>query len=231
MISVMTNLPSPQPASPTLRPVSHPELSSALTHFCDRWRPSGYAVPERIKNMSGRQRLEEILWEDALTAFVTFSGGAPAVCMTEAGVAGLQYLIGSKYYAPWGLVFDRQSVYNAGGGPVWYARNDEYNKLDPALRHWAVRYGPDSDWIEEREWRVPRDPRGDRKDPTIPLDELGLLAVIVGDSDWYALRPFTDLDEIQGHFYPPWAFLDLPRWWWNAEIGELVELPPLATTV
>ena len=39
---------------------------------------------------------------------------------------GLNFLIGRRHYQPWGLVFDRQSVYDAGGGPVWYARPDEY---------------------------------------------------------------------------------------------------------
>lgn len=64
-------------------------------------------------------RLESILWESRLRAFVTYSGGAPAVCFTEATVNGINVLTGRRAYQPCGLVFDRQRVYDVRGGPVW----------------------------------------------------------------------------------------------------------------
>jgi hypothetical protein len=101
----------------------------------------------------------------SLAGFVTYSGGDPAVCFTEATVTGLDFLLARRSYQPWGLVFDRQSVYDVGGGPVWYARPDEYSFLgslcrsgaiNSRLQSWLVRLEPaSSDWLEEQEWRIP----------------------------------------------------------------------------
>ncbi|MDU0294416.1 hypothetical protein [Saccharothrix longispora] len=175
--------------------------------------------------MTAQQRLDNILWQTSLSAFVTFSGGAPAVCLTEAGPQGLNYLLGSRGYQPWALVFDRQAVYNAGGGPVWYARTEQYNALDSAQRHWAVHYAPGSDWVEEREWRVPRPVVPGGATPTVSLDELGLVAVIVGDPNWIAARY---LDHTPQPYAPP-ALFRVPRWWRNPANDSFMELPPLGS--
>ena len=114
----------PLPSAPltrprdVLRPVQHPDLSGVLTHFCYRNRPQP-SVPPGIQGMTARQRLESILWQGKLWGFTTFSGGVPAVCFTEATLNGLNFMIGRRFYWPWGLVFDRQSIYDGGGGPVW----------------------------------------------------------------------------------------------------------------
>jgi hypothetical protein len=109
--------------------------------------------------MTAPQRLESILWQSRLRAFVTYSGGDPAICLTEATLPGLGFLIGRRSYQPWGLVLDRQSVFDAGGGPVWYARPEEYysvQKISSRVKSWLVRLEPgSSDWLEEQEWRVP----------------------------------------------------------------------------
>lgn len=160
----MTQPPLPTPFAqvprPTLRPVEHPDLSPMLTHFCDRARPQS-SIPATIRDMAAPRRLESILWESRLRAFVTYSDGDPAVCFTEATLSGLNFLIGRRNYQPWGLVFDRQSVYDAGGGPVWYARSEEYyslmdlcrsGRISGRLQSWMVRLEPgSSDWLEERE--------------------------------------------------------------------------------
>lgn len=119
-----------QPSSPfvpftrSLRPVEHPDLSPVLTHFCGRGRSHAHSqgVPDEIVRMSPQERLESILWDEHLRAFVTFSGGDPAVCFTESTWhAGVKFLIDKRGYPPWGLVLGRDSVYAAGGAPVWYA--------------------------------------------------------------------------------------------------------------
>jgi hypothetical protein len=114
-------------------------MSALITHFCDRARPQ--RVPDDVLALTAPNRLATILWQGRRLAFVTDSGGDPACCFTEATVAGLESLIGHRGFQPWALVFDRQSVYDAGGGPVWYARQAEYNAL-PALgsrvQSWSV---------------------------------------------------------------------------------------------
>ena len=97
-----------------------------------------------IRSMTAFVRLESILWQQRLHTFVTFSGGDPAVAFTEAKLPGLQFLIEQRGYQPWGLLLHRQSVYDAGGGPVWHARPEQHAVLRqyPRLRSWAVRLEP-----------------------------------------------------------------------------------------
>jgi hypothetical protein len=109
--------------------------------------------------MSASMRLTSILWQQTLGTVITFSGGSPAACFTEALLPGLGFMIQRRGYQPWGVLFRRQEVYDAGGGPVWHARREQYDLLaqDDRLRSWAVRLeAGSSDWLEEREWRIPR---------------------------------------------------------------------------
>jgi len=236
----VTQPPAPlaQVSRPTLRPVEHPDQSALLTHFCHRARPQA-GVPHGILQMSAPQRLESILWESRLRAFVTYSGGDPAVCLTEATPNGLSFLIGRRGYQPWGLVFTRQSVYDAGGGPVWYARPDEYHlvrSVNARVKSWLVRLEPgSSDWLEEREWRIPlsNDPLSGEvaTEPALPLHALHLAALLVGDQNWSPTRTGrTTLPtgtQIQGPIVPR-ILIDIPRWWWDPNARQLYQLPALA---
>jgi hypothetical protein len=221
-------------ARPTLRPVEHPDLSAVLTHFCHRARPQA-GIPAEIIGMVASQRLASILWESRLRAFVTYSGGDPAICLTEATLNGLNFLIRERHYQPWGLVFDRQSVYDAGGGPVWYARPDEYysvGRISGRVKSWLVRLEPgSSDWVEEREWRIPVSAA---PEPALPLQALRLVALLVGDQNWlptrvgWALSPVTGL-QVYGPTVPG-PLAGIPRWWWDPAARQLYQLPALAQT-
>ncbi|WP_067985294.1 hypothetical protein [Nocardia caishijiensis] len=180
-------------------------------------------MPEAIRALDAVERMESILTDGAISPFVTYSGGMPSVCMTEATQAGVSYLIETRGYEPWALMFDRQHVYAAGGGPVWYARPDEYQMLkdDERLRTWAVELSGQSDWSHEREWRIPRpaDSRGIA--PPIPLSELGFCGVLVGDPDWdpriFAHDPNLGIGHLPHHwdFLPLPALVGIPRYLWN----------------
>lgn len=174
--------------------------------------------------MTAQQRLESILWESKLRGFVTFSGGVPAVCFTEATPNGLNFMIGQRSYQPWGLVFDRQSIYTAGGGPVWHARPEEYwflrnlcetGQVNGRLQSWLVRLDGSSDWLEEREWRIPL--LTAPYEPALVLGALRLEALLVGDPDWSPAR--------SGQV--PSILAGVPRWWWKPAYGLLYLLPPL----
>lgn len=130
--------------------------------------------------MDARTRLASILWQEKLRTLLTFSGGYPATCFTEAKLDGLHFMIQQRGYKPWGLIFDRQSVYNAGGGPVWHTRQEQFDlfERDPSLRSWAVRLeAGSSDWLEEREWRIVRH-------TDMSLRELRPVGLLVGDPTW-----------------------------------------------
>ncbi|MGW5569748.1 hypothetical protein ACWEVD_00990 [Nocardia thailandica] len=201
-------------------------MAETLVHFVARERTPHPSVPEDIKVMSPDERLAAILRQGSINPFPTFTDH-PAVCMTECSGAGLEFLIGRRGYRPWGLMFDRQTVFDAGGGPVWYVRDEDMDELATSrLRRWAVRLGENSDWLEEREWRVPRD-LVDGSAPSIPLADLGLFGVIVGERNWWCPVPARGVDGTE----PPWqeqfddALQGLQKHWWDPESEQLILLP------
>ncbi|WP_154814928.1 hypothetical protein [Actinophytocola xinjiangensis] len=139
----------------------------------------------RIREMKPDQRLDAILAEGEFRPAVTYSGGLPAVCFTESSVAGVEYLIRDCGFPPWGIVFDRQWVFEQGGAPVWYYRSEvreELFQLSDRVRTWGVRLdGSDemkSDWLHEREWRIPVETG------TLKIDPDAVVATIIGAPDW-----------------------------------------------
>lgn len=209
-----------------------------LTHFCSRSRPHGGMVPPSISGTTAQDRLSTILWENQLRAFVTFSGGDPAVCFTETTVQGFQFYLGRRLYEPWGLIFTRQSIYSAGGSPVWHARPEQFTELcqrnmsaTTQLRSWAVRLGENSDFLEEREWRIVRAPTPNTT-PAISLNELELFGLIVGDPMWVPIRTgwmqSVTGQLTWGNWFPP-VIRGLQRWWWNPQAQHLQAIGPFLT--
>ena len=88
-------------------------------------------------------------------------------------------------YAPWGLVFDRARLIEAGARPVLYLSSDEMARTDDLpirLRNRRVRYDPGhSDWLHEREWRICFGPRDI---PQLELTNGLVVGVIVGKRGW-----------------------------------------------
>lgn len=86
--------------------------------------------------------------------------------------------------APWGLIFNRQYVYDLGGGPVWSVRSPQYATLSREHRPWTVRLdttpGKESDWLFEREWRIPLSTSA----PALPVTTTNLVGVLIGDPNW-----------------------------------------------
>jgi hypothetical protein len=94
------------------------------------------------------------------------------------------------------LIFRRQYIYDLGGGPVWTVRTPQFHSLDHEQKPWAVRLdtSPESrsDWLFEREWRVPLN----ETDPTLPLSAANVVGILIGDAYW---RPSTR-DEWTGYY-------------------------------
>jgi hypothetical protein len=195
-------------------------------HFCGGriGRRPNLEVPVEFRNMSGPDRLTRILWEQQLRTFVPFSGADRVVCFTEAMQPGLEFMIRQQGYGPWGVAFEKQSVYNLGGGPVWYPRTEQHKilQLDHRLRSWAVPLeAPGNDWRWEREWRIVRS-----SPPAVALTELRLACLLVGDPWWngvlYETRVAADTGQPrQDYFFPPIP-PGLPRYWWNGTHIQLL---------
>ena len=207
--------PHPLPLNP-----AGPAQSEFLIHFCGR--PAGRhntpSVPAHIRSLTPEQRLDNILWEQRIIGFPPFGYGVvqPMVCFSESPLNHLDWLLHSQHWPPWGVILRRQSLYAKGGGPVWYARPEEYSSLTPAQRAWAVRYEATatqrSDWVHEREWRIPVPPA----DPVLRLARGDVFAVLVGNPTWQptirawpaaaGTQPVPAVHPLQGSFQ---------RWFWE----------------
>jgi hypothetical protein len=94
-------------------------------------------------------------------------GGYTCVCFSDAPLVKIKALtrfakaysqvIGHKLrYAPFGVAVKKSWLFELGGRPVIYQRDDEYDLLSEPQRYLHVSYNPNSgnDFTWEREWRV-----------------------------------------------------------------------------
>jgi hypothetical protein len=109
------------------------------------------------------ERLRKIINDRKLIAGTCMTKGSyPCACFTEAPLPAVSaaFLRGAfpSRYAPFGLMFDKSTVFAAGGRPVIYEPADEYDDLPEAIRWRHVRFDLSSnsvvDFTWEREWRV-----------------------------------------------------------------------------
>lgn len=206
------------------RPPIHPGQANTLVHFCGRGRDEGH-LPQEIATLSPSDRLERILHEQRLRAFPPFGSPLPAACFSESDTRGAASLLEPRTgWQAWGIVFSRKWAWRAGGGPVWYSRDDVHNRLKPRLLPedlvWLVRTEPThSDWLHEREWRIPV--VDDVDEPSVQFETTDVLAILVAEHDWYPQNLTMDPDH---GYFPNHIGWSVPRWWWNGT--ELVELPP-----
>jgi len=152
-----------------------PDLADHVIHFTGRAGPR-INVDTQIKNLPAQERLLHIVVDQRIRGFQTFGAGAPVVCLTESTRAAVTTLIGAGRYEPCGIGFSKQFAFERTGGPAVYVRGDEWpsvSALPQPLRSRAVRFWPGADpdageflpshlsspseWLHEREWRVPGD--------------------------------------------------------------------------
>jgi hypothetical protein len=189
-----------------LRTYNLPDIGDHLIHFTGR-TGGRFGVPEEIRNLDAPSRLAQILYQGRIRAVPTFgTGGRPIVAFTESSQASVLRLISEGRYTPWGIGFSKQSIFDRGGGPVLYVRGDEWDAATAALpdplRARIVRFWPGatweggdpllfdaqqlpdtlanpSEWLHEREWRVPHD---------VTFDWGDVEFLIVPAADWAALQ-------------------------------------------
>jgi hypothetical protein len=240
--------PPPGPLNP-----AGPAQFDLLFHFTSRPgvptpTPS---LPDHIRLLQPPARLDNILWSEQLLGFPPFSSppvSSPMVCFSESPLAHIQWLISQRGWPPWALVVSRQRIYDLGGGPVWHARTPQYKTLTDDQRAWAVRLETAStgrsDWMHEREWRLPVPPG----QPWLDLSPSSAMAaaVLIADATWQPSWRMAHFDV--GRFISgetgqevgpddphaqPWfeQRMALPRIWpgllklyWDARAGAIVPL-------
>lgn len=164
----------------TIRPLqryNQPDLSDFVVHFVKRIGKSSSAVPDDIHAKTAQERFEAILAKKQILAFPPFGYdvGVPVVCFTECTPAGIGTLLSQTRYRPLAIAFEKDFLFQNGGGPAFYIRGDEWEfvkDLPEQLRGRATRLWPGrdgavdkwqledpfldtrSEWTHEREWRV-----------------------------------------------------------------------------
>jgi hypothetical protein len=211
--------------------VPGPAQSDFLIHFCGRpsGRPYTPMVPAAIQGLTPAQRLDNILWEQRILGFPPFGAAAdqPMVCFSESPLDHLQWLLQSRGWPPWGVVLSRQWVYATGGGPIWYTRPEQYESLSPPQRPWAVRFetttGRRSDWVHEREWRIPVRP----DNPALQLGPGVITAVLVDGPTWLPTTRYIQYPADPAQRVPAQHPLGggLQRWWWDRNARRFVAWP------
>ncbi|MBU2075214.1 MAG: hypothetical protein KJ938_12335 [Actinobacteria bacterium] len=210
---------------PRLRAITHPGQAETLVHFTGRARKD-YAPEVYFQTPKGI--LDLICTEERLIAKPPYGSTSRTVCLSESDPAGVKALLSRGHFEGWGIVLSRVWVWEQGGGPVWYTRDEVWRRVnDQSLLRWMVRTSPhDADWLHEREWRIPTD------DDYVDLADDGVVALIVSDPDWEPFRPTVvaphptgqqALVEISNHLATK-----VPRWHWDG--AEIQILPPLPFT-
>lgn len=196
-----------------------PAQSDDLYHFTGRAGGRHDGIPQEIMLMDARQRLDTILGEGRLRAFAPFGSDMPCLCFSESPPEHLAHLIGIGRFQPWGVVANRGAILALGGGSVAYVPDGVHASFAAAgLQHWAVRTANGSEWMHEREWRLPTESgaRGVQN----------FAAILVGDASW---RPSpveagwvnaSTGEPLPGPDGDPFAepVMDLPRLWRETEI-------------
>jgi hypothetical protein len=217
----------------------HPDLPTTLVHFTGRPRGS-CDTPPSFADVTPEERMVRILIEGRLRATKVFGSSHPVLCFSEPSEAARRLMLRDGVvaergpYAPWGLIFDRAQLIDAGARPVLYLSRDEMDRTDDLpirLRNRRVRYDPgSSDWLHEREWRVCYRPVDSHY---LELTPGLVVGVIVGKRDWVpppAIIERRTFHSVNGAMVASGSSVrirysaaadQLARWYWDGE--DLVE--------
>lgn len=90
-------------------------------------------------------------------------GNYTCVCFTEAPVGKLPHMFSRREdygirYHPYGIMFSKKFLYDAGARPVIYSPEGDFDILPDSMKYRHVRYEPTKDFpidhTWEREWRL-----------------------------------------------------------------------------
>lgn len=147
-----------------------------MIHYTSRFGAESPGVPKEIQDLLPWERVVSILHRAVLRYSQPFDTVWPVACFTQSTRRALSGM-GRNV----GIGFHKQFIWDAGGGPAYYVRGDQWtdwqnsNLSEPArsmgVRLWPGWEGPPeigignrfvdqlgtrSEWLHEREWRLPR---------------------------------------------------------------------------
>ncbi len=144
---------------------THPDFNDVVIHLTGR----------TTKAAAAEDCLHRILQEGVVRASLPYGIDQGAACFTESTSRGVCWLVARRHFAPFGIAFTKAYLFDQGGAPVLPVRGDEWHlvqALPSELRARVVRIWPGvilepgesvppahlisrSEWLMEREWRVP----------------------------------------------------------------------------
>lgn len=153
-----------------MKKILRPDFSNALIHLTrSRVGKLPYHRREKVfdDESSGGQVsafdvIKEILQDNKIYGsrpdYGYIKGGHTAVCFSEVPFSGLKYMLQDTRYEPYGLIFNKNTIFKNGGRPVIYLPDSEAEWIpsEEKWRHVRFEYGK-VDFTFEREWRL----RGD----------------------------------------------------------------------
>lgn len=135
------------------------DISTKLVHLT-----KGLGEEEANHRKEAGLTLESILKDGFLKGGCGYiKGKHKCVCFSEAPISKLSYLLANNNntefkYQPYGVLVDKKAVYAAGGRPVIYGPDGDYDLLPKEMKYRHVRfelcetYEVNHTW--EREWRI-----------------------------------------------------------------------------
>ena len=114
------------------------------------------------QNQNPSQIFQKIISDGKLKGSNGFiKGGYKCICFSETPISKLGLILSNPNqqgfkYAPFGMMFNKDFIYELGGRPVIYQSDEEYDKLDEIQKYRHVRFEPNNgiDFTWEREWRL-----------------------------------------------------------------------------
>lgn len=147
------------------RSASRSDITGQVTHLT-KGTEDEHAIEVLIKILRAR------VLTGSTTASGFIVGNTPAVCFQEAPLYSIcqnyqyeakdaeEYKRAARYTA-YGLMFQKDYIYNKGGRPVLYEDTELAKTILPEDQWWRIvrldLSNPESiiDWTHEREWRIP----------------------------------------------------------------------------
>lgn len=174
-------------------PIHHPDFNEVVVHFTGR----------RCTGEEASRRLLQVIEAGAIVATIPYGNDLGSACFTESTVRGVSWLISTNHFVPYGIAFTKSFVFAHGGAPAIVVRGDEWKhvrSLPPELRARTVRLWPGalpdlgeslpahlhtrSEWLGEREWRVPADAGA----AALTFETHDIAFLVVPDADWIKLH-------------------------------------------
>lgn len=207
------------------------DLSSNLVHLtkvdCKKWDESNPADKAGMENEAFFIFLKILRDKKLISNNKMIKGKHKCVCFSETPLPVLQQLFSNKNhivkYRPFGIVYNKETIYRMGGLPVIYQPEEDYCKLPPNKAHlhmtFDLRKEPPTDFTWEREWRY-------RSDDGIVLESTKAKVLVPNENIRSLVGRY--LSEATSAAHDPWDYIILDQHGIDVPVQQ-ISLPAMQT--